>query len=51
MKEPLDEVTIARAEALLARGIPLVQVAKTLGVGRASLYRYGLRSARGYSRG
>lgn len=46
----LEPLTIRRAEELAADGMPLEQVAKRLNVSRASLYNYGIRSARGYYR-
>lgn len=50
MGAPIDPYTLRRAKELADRGIPLQQVADTLGVSRASLYLYGIRSARGYIR-
>lgn len=50
MREEIDPVVIKRAMQLAERGIPIREVAETLGVSRAALYLYGVRSARGYIR-
>lgn len=50
MRYPIDSYTLERAHSLIARGLPMRVVAQRLGVSRASLYAYGFRSVRGYTR-
>lgn len=40
----LDPVLIKRAMELIARGIPVTEAAKQVGVSRSALYQYGVRA-------
>lgn len=49
-RQPIDTATLERAQSLIARGLSMRAVAARLGVHRSTLYLYGFRSVRGYTR-